>query len=224
MLIQNTRAVGVRRLVNKTVLLRLGTFALGLSMVSACGEAPLSPVDYVQWVQDEKNPLTKTKSIDGFEFTAQYRPVLYQAIQELKATGKLQTASIQTKAKEYEGLRTFIFRIATSDHKTDVLKADIATPQEYYKKLQYFTSSMQNDFLLVVGRDTVRSAFVNFERTYSASPFSTFTVAFDTPQNKDHKENIPLTLIYQDQILGTGPVHISFSASDFNHTPQLSAE
>lgn len=54
-------------------------------ILGSCGDQPnLAPANYVKWVRDANNGLYQSKTINEFEFSAQYKPLDFIVAQEEK--------------------------------------------------------------------------------------------------------------------------------------------
>jgi hypothetical protein len=187
-------------------------------LFEGCTKKELSPSDYMHWIEDSSNGLKQVQEMGGYEFTAQFRPSEFQALQELRDSIPDKTLLEKTTGN-YKNTYYFIFKMATEDHDKDILKAGISSPNEYYGRLQYFISGLQNDFKLAAGKDTLACSLCNFERTYSVSPYSNFVLAFDRPKNDTGTKD--LVLYYQDRVFGGGRLSFRFDKKDLDHIPQI---
>lgn len=192
----------------------LGTIILLLGLCS-CGKEQLLPADYVAWVQDEDNGLRVGKTVDSYDFTLQYRPLEYIVAMENKGNAGIHHDSVQKRIKELEVLQYYTLKIASREGK-EVIATGISSEAEYYARMEYFTSGIENDLVLVQGKDTLPCRLFHFERNYQLAPYNNIVVAFDSSSVKADR-----TFIYDDQVLGIGPVQLTLKASAIENTPQL---
>lgn len=192
----------------------------GFGVFPSCAKRALSPPEYISWIDDPENRLTDNKKIDDFEFELQYKPADYLALRELK-NQEPTAEQIKEKRKAYENIHYFVFKISTAERDQDVLKAISADAVDYQQYLSYFISGIKNDFYLIEGGDTLSCSFHSHERTYNLEPYSTFLIAFD----KSRKEKTTdLTFLYDDKVLGCGPVQVKIDKSTLESIPAIKTE
>jgi len=191
-----------------------------LLLVRSCGEKQsLSPADYVRWVEDESNGLQVRKRIGAYEYTLQFRPHDYVALKDHGPAG-LSPALMEEEKTAMADMQYFTLRIAAEDHADDLLKYDTGDDQDYFSRLEYFSAAMQNDLSLAEGKDTLPCLLFHYERTYGIDPHSTFLLAF--PKSKYAASD--KRLIWNDRVLGSGPVHLLIKAENLNRIPHLTLQ
>lgn len=190
-----------------------------LLLLSGCGRKALSPQAYLNWINSDKSGLTQTRKMDAYEFSASYRPKEYLGLLQLR-NKEVTAQNLKEAEKGYDSLYCFLFKIATADHKTDILQESINAPSEYYARLQYFLKDIKNDFRLVSGKDTMECSLCQFERSYNLSPYSDFELYFNKPAASGKEQN-DLLLIYNDQVLKSGPINLLFSGRTLGSLPTI---
>jgi hypothetical protein len=189
----------------------------GLMVVTACSPEQLMPGQYIRWVEDPENELVASRELDGFSFELQYKPVPYIILME--NSGKYPGATqFWKRAAQLNGMQYYTLRIS-SDQDKDLLKAGIRNDNEYYSRLEYFTSIMQNDISLVSGTDTLACVLFHYERNYNLSPRSNFLLGFENPSGVSTSgERI---LVFQDQVFGTGIIKLTIPEQSITDLPAL---
>lgn len=190
---------------------------VGLLCATGCGIDTLPPGDYMRWVEDPDNDLTMAKELDGYRFVLQYKPVPYIILQENSGTYP-GSAAFWKRAAELDGMQYYTLAIS-SDKDQDILKAGIHDENEYYSRLEYFTAVMQDDILLVEGSDTLACVLYHYERNYNLSPKSNFLLGFEKGANATLDGE--RTLVFQDQVFGTGTIKLSIPEESIQNTPAL---
>lgn len=178
---------------------------------------PYKPKDYVKWVEDENNGLKAKKNIGVYSFELQYKPLEYVVLREQK--NKLTNNDmLLSETEKIKDLQYFTFRIGVPGSNDEAIKNGAANYSEYQKRVNYFSLQMQQDLRLIDGTDTLACVLHHFERTYGVDPYSTFVLAFE----KGEKENQSKTFIYNDNVLGVGPVKFTIDSEKFKNIPHLS--
>jgi hypothetical protein len=185
---------------------------VGLLFCFAC-RSSLDVREYVHYVESPDNGLRIEKEAGHLKFISQYKPVEYLALQNDPAHNP---ANVSKETEELQGFHYFTFRI-TSKNGTPVLESKENT-EEHFQKLNYAEFSLQRDFSLVEGNDTLPCEIYHFERSYNLSPFSNFILAFPA-KNKTGKND--LTLVYNDNLFGTGKSQFTIKAKDLKGIPGI---
>ncbi|MEM9022090.1 MAG: hypothetical protein AAGB22_00010 [Bacteroidota bacterium] len=194
---------------------RLGIGTLCLTLVlQACQQAPLPPNDYVNWVQEAENGLRVGKDLNGYRFELQYRPAELIALQEQGPATDLPTFTERVEA--LEGMQYFTLHITPETG--GLLDQDIQSEQEYYTRLDYFNSFMQQDLWLIDGRDTLACKLHHYENTNGLRPDHQFVLAFEQGNSPTTEAK---TLLFDDRVLGNGPVRLTIAKNDLLAIPDL---
>ncbi len=199
------------------VLSLLSLAAGGWLLLNSFKQASLEPKDYVKWLTDAGNGLIETKEIGAYKFSLFYKPAAYQALMECEDYN-FQADSVNKTIKQLEGMDYYTFRIE-SKVTNELANAGTASQDQYSAKLQYFAGEMQNDISLVDGKDTLPCSLFHYERNFGVSAHNNFILVFETgPQNKAANNK---TLVFNDRVLGIGPLNLSIKGKNIDHIPQL---
>jgi hypothetical protein len=182
----------------------------------ACRHESLSPHEYVKWVRASDNGLNVQKKIDGFEFILQYKPSEYIVLNQHKSD-TVSKERIEKELADYSGLQYYTFSVSSENEK-DLLKADITIENEYYSRLEYFTSYAQDDISLVENGDTLACVLYHFERNYALSPKVDLVLGFEKTKSFSTSDK---QFIFHDRILGIGPIQLTIEVSSINHLPTV---
>lgn len=191
-------------------------------LLFGCGRKKLDTQGYITWMSNKENGLMIEKKVNNFVFNLYYKPVQYEALQNL-AGQPVNEETYRKSLDDFRGMEYYTLRIGSADHQTDILKNGISSDAEYYGRIQYYSSSAQNDLKLVAGKDTFPCSIYHFERTYKMSSFNNLILAFQTRDSTDLPElKEDRKLVYNDKVLGVGKVEITISKEAINKIPQLS--
>ena len=124
---------------------------IGLS-IWGCDKRSLTALEYIRWVEDERNGLIVSKVIEDFIFTVQYKPLNYVALKSLRNVnpGK---EELSKEVEEIEDMQYYTLRIGTNSGARDLLKAGIESEDEYFMRIEYFSFHIQKDLQLIDGPD-----------------------------------------------------------------------
>lgn len=185
-------------------------------LILSCEKKELGSMEFIQWIENEDNGLKVSKKIDDYDFTLQYKPLEYIFLLENKSLNPSKEAFSNRKS-EMEGMQYYTLRI-NSEKNRELMNVGIQKEEDYYRKLEYFTSYMQGDISLIQDGDTLPCLLFHFERNYGLSPNNDFVLGFE--QSEEEKKG-DRTLIFNDQVLGTGTVKLSISNNDILQVPKL---
>ncbi len=195
---------------------RLGLIIVLICTLAACQKRSLTPMEYVSWVNKEDNGCLVKKEIGQFEFALQYKPIEYVVLMEEKDE-HLKKQVLEKRMTELKGMQYYTLKITSKEGK-EFLKTGISSEEEYYGRLQYFVSAMQDDLALIEGKDTLPCLLYHFERNYGLAPYNNIVLGFKTGNEGKAEDK---TLIYEDQVLGLGPVRLTINGKDISNTPNL---
>jgi hypothetical protein len=191
-------------------------FFCGLFFLFSCKEKYLEPMEYIGYIENEKNGLIVSKEVGEYIFSAHYAPVEYCALKKLKEE-HISSADLEKEKMEMDGLQYFNFRVELKNS-GDILKSVSGSQQDYNHLVQHLSFGMQNDMALVENADTFPCRLFHFERTYGVAPYYTFVMAFDAGGNEKHSTS---TLVYFDKIFGVGTLKFEIKEESKKNIPLL---
>ncbi len=191
-------------------------FHLFFLLIMAGCKAALSPMDFAKYCEDPQNGLVVNQTCGNVQFELKYIPEQLMALHEFH--GEIEKNNFDTVLESYQGMRYFNLKLKPVDKKTDVLLLNAKTKDEYFQRIQYFSSLINEDLKLIVGLDTIPCSIHHYERTYHLSPVIELMIGFED-HNKDIKKN--LTVIYRDKIFGLDTVIMKIEGEKIADLPAL---
>jgi hypothetical protein len=189
----------------------------GMIHIGCGGKKTLSPEQYIEWMNDKNNGLINVQEIGGYKFQLQYQPAEYLAVCEMISEGNDMTrANFDSVYAQYKGMQYCLLKIGSATKGEDFLKQSISTEQEYFDRIQYFTSYVQHDMFLLEPNDTQTCSMHHFERSYSLNSFNTILLAFPNKGNPGQKE-----LLFNDQVLGIGKIRFTIPEKSLSRIPSI---
>jgi len=173
--------------------------------------------DYIQWVQDSKNGFRKEKTINNLRFSVQFKPFEYIVCLEEKKS-ELADSIVRRKVSELNDMQYYDLKIALTKSSGEILKHELTSTQQYQERVNYYAFGMQNDIQLLDGTDTLPCVLFHFERSFDASPESTFLLGFPINRREVSGDK---TLIIYDRIFSTGLIKFTFSKKELKNLPKL---
>lgn len=174
--------------------------------------------EFVKWVGDKENNLSKSKEISEMKYHLSYIPKECMAYLELKDEAYTPEQFNKT-LESYKTMTYFNFRIELKDGKGELLKYDLNSPQQYTERINYVSFGMQKDIFLVQEKDTLFPGLYHFERTFDIAPFTTVMIAFDNEKFNPEKE---FTIVYNDKLFNKGFIKYNYQPKQLIDLPNLS--
>lgn len=190
---------------------------LFMTVIFGCASDSLGPDDLVSFVRDPENGLRQRKEFDLFYLDLQYEPLEYAALIRVGEEGLVNGRYAEEKS-QLTGLQYFQLKLGSVEGK-EFLRTGIASMDEYHARLEYYTSHVQDDLMLVSGTDTLPCILHHFERTYKIGPYSTLLIGFEGAEDVKSER----TLIYDDRALGIGRVKFTITENSLKRLPGLKA-
>lgn len=183
--------------------------------MGACHTQPtqLSSSEYMRWVKNPSNKLYQQKEIGDYRYELQYKPPAYMAYMEQSSQKKLDTLQFQHRKKELENTWQFNLMLAHKEY-GNILNQQLG--ETYFERLSYLVTNIQTDLMLVADQDTLSCVLYHVERNYNLAPYTNILIGFE--RKNTHKE---LTLIYNDRLLGAGPLMFKYPANQLIKLPTL---
>ncbi|MDP2174451.1 MAG: hypothetical protein Q8K70_00930 [Bacteroidota bacterium] len=140
---------------------------------SSCNKK-LEPIEYVNWFKTGNENLIENKS-DQYIYQIRYISP--------EATLLLEFGQEKDSIKKYlieeKNWSKFDLKIYTLDKKQDVLKYNNKHKNDYFQKMQYLITNINEDITAINKEGTkVPCAFHHFERAYNISPYINLTFSF----------------------------------------------
>jgi hypothetical protein len=189
-----------------------------LILLLGCQKTPESLVanDYLQWVKQSENKLQIIKEIGDYTYQLQYKPAAFIALIEQQRAHSNDTAQFIQRIGELTDTYQFNLTLSHQSYGS-ILSQNLGL--EYFTRLEYLTLTLKEDLELRLDGKTVPCHFYHFERNYNLAPFVTVVFGFDVSNFKKDFEK--MQVVYNDQLLGAGPIVFAFSRTTIDNIPSL---
>jgi len=138
----------------------------------------LLPIEYVQWVRDERNGLRIKKQDGNYVYELQYQPIEYLVVLQERSE-EIKASTLKEEAKKRGDLHYFTFKMATTKGKGILSDKDLFIEN----KEIYLLSGLQQDFMLTEGNDTLNCVMLHFESANNLVPYDQCVLAFEKSEN-----------------------------------------
>jgi hypothetical protein len=191
--------------------------ALGLVVLGSC-RSKLTPVDYVRYVNDEKNGLKKVSRIEGWEFCMLYHPADYTILKE--NSGQNKNYNADKRKEDLQSTALFSISIKRTDNSISPVRYRVSSLEEYNSRLNYYINHAMKDIRLMYGNDTLTPSSYVFENNYNLGPMETMVVGFELPFGKPSPAK-NMRLSFLDRVFKNGIINAEFSTDAINSIPSL---
>jgi hypothetical protein len=152
-------------------------------MILASCMGSFEPNEFYAHVNNPDKGFSSVISINEIHYSAQYRPKEFMALTELKGE-TFSSELLDSVSNTYADGTYFNIKLSSDSKTSPMLKYGIASEQDYYDRIRFFSSEFQRNIKLVNGDDTTYCDFSHFERSYGISPDISILCHFPTNQQK----------------------------------------
>lgn len=184
----------------------------------SCAKKSLPADKYIEWIGDDHHGLKAITSKGDYVFCLLYKPNEYFVL-ESNSAQIIKKEEFYRQVHDEDSMQYFTFFISTTNHE-DVLKHNISTVNEYYRRIEYFSHQIQNDLTLIEDGEILPCKLATYERDYDLSPFQRFVLAFRTPKIKNTTKSDKI-LVYHDEVLGMNDIEMTLSQKNLKKIPRI---
>ncbi len=198
-----------------------GIIALGLILLFWVFGNSISPVDYLNKIDQSKGTYVQSKVFGDLNIQMVYHPPAYQAAAQYVKSGERSEQSPNDLIETFS--QTSNYRLRFENIQGGGLLPEMAKSTDNYQDLvQYFSFAIQEDLFLCTPTDTLKSTFVHFERNYNLAPFINIEVGFDTKKlNRALYNNEEWAVLFNAERFALGPLYFRYKTKEVSERPQL---
>lgn len=174
--------------------------------------------DYMKYIANPDNGLTKTQTTSGLKISVKYLPIDYLAYTELKNSQEVKTKEEKELLKKaYENSLTFMLTFAPDEGKTfDVTKVGVANYEEFAERIENMNFNFSNYIKLETEKEEFQPELTQMESTYGLEKKRNIVLVFNRKNIQDDTK-----IVYKDEIFGTGTHRFLFKKEDLTSIPQF---
>lgn len=183
-----------------------------------CSPQTLSDPTEYEKVISKSEEISSVKTFEGTIYSMKYLPAEVLAIRNSRISGVFNKKKYNEELiKLNQGV--YFNLIISGEEGNSKVKNKIMDKRKYMESLAYINSELQNNFRIIIdNRDTLFCSLSHFEAPSSFKPEFRFFLAFDL-QNKLITDE--MTLTFNDELLGSGPVKFSFEKTSIESLPKF---
>lgn len=182
-----------------------------------CGPAQLSKPEYLQWVDDPAHGLVTQRKLGEFIYKASYHPLEYYILRNNYDISN--SAFLDSIKGDYKNFQYWQLEISIDSIEGDILRYKLASEEEYYERVKYFSFDIQKDIYMDIGGKKLPCLLNHFERTYGLSPKISIMLVFEATPELDDAENF--ALVINDNAFNSGIVKLLVKTENIENIPSL---
>jgi hypothetical protein len=195
---------------------------LGIALLSSCGRSSLNPVEYVQYVQDEKNGLSIQENINGIKFGLQYQPTDYLVFSEA-GSFDIPSETFKQEYDRFKGLEHYNFHIDRkkldslfTSQKANSTRSSQPTSQYSSSKTEYIDFGIKKDIKLIEDNDTLACSICECESDGGIHPYYSFIIGFPKKVFSGDR-----AFLFNGNLIHAGEVKLLVSGSSIKNIPSV---
>lgn len=183
-------------------------------LICSCGDKIKTVKDFTAYMNDPKNELKLSKSVNGVLVTVMYLPAEYVSLKELENSDGIKNVSMYNSLLE-QNKQTLSFLMVLgpdeSKSKDDIMYKGLSNFKEYVKRSMSLNFDLEEKVELHTNATTYVPILSSLENTYGLSKDRKVNFVFAPVEKKDELINAKqLDFVYHDETFGVGTLHFSF--------------
>lgn len=179
-------------------------------------EIILSPGEYIQWFKSDENHLRKAQTVNGIQYTLEYRSPEFVALLQ-EQNENITKTELDSVMQDFSDLLQFRLLIEVPGSQQEFLKHNLSADADYEARVKYYAFDMQKDITLKTEQgDSIPCAMYHFERTYNVSPSCVFLLGFVSVNTNEKME-----ITIYDKEIGKEKIRFVFDPQELKNIPQL---
>lgn len=182
--------------------------------------------EYLEWINDPANGLSKVKYVNGLEIKIKYMPREYLAYLDLKSRDKISMEGKDSVINLYQHSFQFMMSIGPDEREgngPDIMLDGIVNQGEFEERVHLMNFEMERYISLAVDEKEFRPVLSTMENVYGMTSARNIVFVF-VPGEKDqdvfaHAEK--LDLVYDDELFGLGVNHFLFYKENIQDIPEI---
>lgn len=198
---------------NKVIMVLLSI----VSIVSACS-SKVPPAAYLKYFDDSNNKLVKQQALGELTYEVRLRDGNYLAIKE-QQPGKMNKQEVEKARLVKKDYYEFAIRLSSEKSRgLPLFKTIVNTEEDYNALCASFTNGMYNFYLVAGNTDTIAPIYYFFNAQNTILPYEEILIGYTIP---DLRKVPSLTLGFDGQVFGHGPIKFNFNTEALINKPQL---
>lgn len=187
--------------------------------ISCCScRRVLDKQEYVRYIKDEQNGLSKQISVGEWVYMFQYKPIEYILLLE---NNEKASAEENKRREMLNGSVWFNISFKRASNDVSPLRYGIGSPDEYEQRLMYFLNNAHKEIKLIYGSgDTLSQIGYLFENNFNLTPHETMVVGFDLPGDQQYPTE-DMQLCFNDRTFNNGILKVVYKKADVKQVPEL---
>jgi hypothetical protein len=185
-------------------------------LISSCGNSFDSQEEMTAFITDEDNGYQYKKTVNGVDYTLQYRPTDLLVKQEL--SGKYTDKQVEDLRKQYG--KYIYFNLSMSKNNQELLNGLARDKERFGQMVNDLAFGMEEKVhLFTPKKDTLAMADFIYPRMYGMTGATTLMIVY--PRDEKFMQEDYLNFTIEDLGLDTGEIKFKVKTSELKNEPQL---
>ncbi len=200
-----------------------------LNLLVGCKGKVATVNDLKSWINNPKQGLVASKSVNGVKVNIHYLPPQYNALKEMESTGLTGKASYDSLLLQQQKVATFLMVLAPDEDKGtkgDIMYKDIQNFKQYVERSLTLNFDLENQIELKTDKGEYKASLSSLENTYSLTNDRKINFVF-TPTTKEDELTLAkeYDFIYNDESFGLGTLHFYFNKKEIEASlPEITVQ
>lgn len=194
---------------------------LVISFLSSCDRIK-DTEDYLRWLNNPENGLTKEKTVNGYHLKVKYLPPEYLTHLELNNKEHVTKRHRDSILQTYQNAITFVFMLEPDETRRfgeDIMMTGVNNYPDYSQRVYTMNFLMKEYFTLTTGTTTRAPVLCSIENTYGLKCGRNFLVVFAEEDLKPEENTGIYDFVFTDAFFFTGENHFLFRQQDIDNRP-----
>lgn len=184
--------------------------------------------EFDAWMNEKKNELKVSRSVNGVVVTVNYLPPEYNALKEMESTGLRGQKQYDSLLTYYKNSAAFVMTLAPDESKKnnsgDIMYKGVKNFKEYIERALALNFNLENEVDLEVNGSTYTPVLSSLDNTYSLSNDRKINFVFAPVKDKEEMiKAIYYDFVYHDSSFDLGTLHFFFDKKKIeNNLPEIS--
>ena len=185
-------------------------------LISSCGNSFDSQEEMTAFITDEDNGYQYKKTVNGVDYTLQYRPTDLLVKQEL--SGKYTEKQVEDLRAQYG--KYLYFNLSMSKNNQELLNGLARDKERFGQMVNELAFGMEEKVhLFTPKKDTLAMADFIYPRMYGMTDATTLMIVY--PRDEKFMQEDYLNFTIEDLGLDTGEIKFKVKTSELKNEPQL---
>lgn len=182
--------------------------------------------EFIRYMNDAKNGLTISRSVNGVKVTLNYLTPEYNALKEMESEGLKGKVKYDSLLAYYNSTASFVMTLAPDESKKekgDIMYKGVKDFKEYIERALALNFDLESQVRLEADKNIYPPSLSSLDNTYSLTTDRKVNFVFTPANKKEELLNAAYyDFVYHDEHFGLGTLHFYFDKKKIeNDLPEI---